>query len=169
MLCHANMTNDDDSKRSAARGTLVQPGVRAEARDRELAARKRVAALVSGGLHFSIKRQGDRIQATRTSSASKLVSRLSSKTFVPEQTIDLRGRPVAEIDGAISAFLRVVHRRGVKNVLVSFPGEADEPRELREESVIAALTRGSAAPLVRAFVSPHEVHGRTDTLAVLLV
>jgi DNA-nicking Smr family endonuclease len=167
MLCWRNMTNSDDNKRSTTRDALL--GTSPEARDRELAARKRVAGLVSGGLHFTVKRQGDRVQAARVSGAAKLWARLSSKTFAPEQTLDLRGRTVAEMDGAVAVFLPVVHRRGVKQVLIPFSGETDEPREPREASVIAALTRGSASPLVRAFVSPHEIHGGTDALAVLLV
>jgi hypothetical protein len=73
------------------------------------------------------------------------------------------------MDGAVAVFLPVVHRRGVKQLLIPFSGETDEPREEREAGVIAALTRSSAAPLVRAFASPHETHGGTNALAVLLV
>jgi DNA-nicking Smr family endonuclease len=165
MLCRRNMTNTDDNKLSIPR----HASPRAEARERELAARKRVAALTSGGLHFTIKRQGDRVQAARVNGAAKLWSRLTSKTFAPEQTLDLRGRTVSEMDGAVAGFLPVVHRRGVKLVLVPFSGETGEPREEREAGAIAALTRSSAAPLVRAFASPHEVHGGTQALAVLLI
>lgn len=161
------MTNSRDNKHSTTRQAASSAS--AEARERELAARKRVAALVSGGLHFTIKRQGDRVQAARVNGAAKLLARLSSKTFAPEQTLDLRGRSVSEMDDAVAVFLPVVHRRGVKQVLIPFSGETDEPREQREAGAIAALTRSSAAPLVRAFSSPHEIHGGTAALAVLLI
>ena len=151
---------------------MVQPRAPrgdAEARERELAARKRVAALVSGGLNFHLKRNGDQVQAARGTGGAKLCARLTNKTFVPEQTLDLAGTPESEFDGAISAFLRVVHRRGVKHLLIAFSNPADESREQREESLVTALTRGGPAPLVRAFATPHDAFGGRNALAVLLV
>jgi ketoreductase RED2 len=38
----------------------------------------------------------------RVNGAAKLWARLASKTFAPEQTLDLRGRTVAEMDSAVA-------------------------------------------------------------------
>lgn len=170
--------DSNPASRGAAGGkphrTLVEPRpARGDARsiEEERAARKRVAALVAGGLHFKVKRTGDQIQAGRGAGAPKLWARLSSKSFTPEHTLDLRGRPLPEIGDAIAAFLGHVHRRGVKHVLVPFADapRGDPSREPSAQAMIDALTRGSAAPIVRAFASAHDEHGGVDALAVLLV
>jgi DNA-nicking Smr family endonuclease len=142
----------------------------AEERTRELAARKRVAALVSGGLHFTIKREGGRIQGQRGASSAKLVARLTSKGFSPEVTLDLRGQPTVNVRDAIASFVSVRHRRGVQQLSIVFDppsGEADADSAL--EMIVAALTLGPAAALVRAFSNAHESLGGNTALAVLLI
>jgi DNA-nicking Smr family endonuclease len=142
----------------------------AEERTRELAARKRVAALVSGGLHFKIKREGGRIQGQRGASSAKLVARLTSKGFSPEVTLDLRGQPTVNARDAIAGFVSVHHRRGVQQMSIVFDppsGEADADSAL--EMIVAALTLGPAAALVRAFSSARESLGGNTALAVLLI
>jgi DNA-nicking Smr family endonuclease len=146
-------------------------GLSPEDREQEKAARKRVAALVSGGIHFKLKREGNHVQATRGSAPAKLCARLASKTYVPELTLDVRTQAGAEVRDSIASFLRLVHRRGVRQLLISVDdGTAPEQeREQRREDVIAALTQGAAAPLVRAFTTAHENLGGTKGLAVLLI
>jgi DNA-nicking Smr family endonuclease len=142
----------------------------AEERTRELAARKRVAALVSGGLHFKIKRDGGRIQGQRGTGSAKLIARLTSKGFSPEVTLDLRGLPTVNARDAIASFVSVHHRRGVKQMSIAFDlpsGEADADTAL--DLIVAALTLGPAAALVRAFSSARESLGGNAALTVLLI
>ncbi len=147
------------------------PGASSEAREQELAARKRVAALVSGGVHFKVKRDGEQVQATRGSAAAKSYARLASKTYAPELTLDLRAQPDAEVGDGIAGYVRLVHRRGVRQLLIRIdePTAPADVREQRRQHVVTALTLGAAAPLVRAFTSAHESLGGTRSLAVLLI
>lgn len=141
-----------------------------EERANELAARKRVAALVSGGLHFKIKREGDRVQGQRVASASKLIARLTSKSFSPEVTLDLRGQPHATFRDAIAGFVGVHHRRGVQQISILFdPSAAEGETASALEALIDGLTMGAAAPLIRAFASARETRGVEAALAVLLI
>jgi DNA-nicking Smr family endonuclease len=143
-----------------------------EDRARELAARKRVAALVSGGLHFKIKREGDRIQGQRGGSSAKVVARLTSKGFSPEVTLDLRGLPLVNARDAIAGFISVHHRRGVKQMAILFDsGSATPDDEAGDalEKIVSALTLGAAAALVRAFSSARENLGGSAALVVLLI
>jgi DNA-nicking Smr family endonuclease len=171
-LVRAAHTSSAAPKPKAPRSPRVerpQPAS-AEERTRELAARKRVAALVSGGLHFKIKREDGRIQGQRGASSTKLVTRLTSKGFSPEVTLDLRGQPTVNARDAIAGFVSVHHRRGVQQMSIVFDppsGEADADSAL--EMIVAALTLGPAAALVRAFSSARESLGGNTALAVLLI
>lgn len=152
-------------------GPGASPEARAEARAAELAARKRVATLTSGGVHFKLKRAGDHVQAARGSTPAKLWARLESKTYVPELTLDLRAQPTPEVTESVAAFLRLIHRRGVRQLVIAI-GDGptpDEPREQRLETVITALIQGASSPLVRAFTTAHENLGGTSSLAILLI
>jgi DNA-nicking Smr family endonuclease len=142
-----------------------------EARASEKQARKRVAALVSGGLNFKVKREGNHVQATRGSAPAKLCARLANKTYAPELTLDVRTQAGAAMRDSIASYLRLVHRRGVRQLLITVDdGTApEEERELRLQDVITALTQGAAAPLVRAFTTAHENLGGVHGLAVLLI
>lgn len=150
----------------ASRGRPVS----AEARGAEAAARKRVAGLVAGGLHFKIKREPGRILGQRGAGSSKLAARVSGKGFVPEVTLDLREKPLAEARDAIAMFVNTQHRRGVKQLSIVFDPTpiGDEP-DSALEALIKALTLGASAALVRAFSSAHETRGGNSTLAVLLI
>jgi DNA-nicking Smr family endonuclease len=164
---------DPPSKPQAPHSPPSQPRLpraNPEERTRELAARKRIVALVSGGLHFKIKREGGSIQGQRGTGSAKLIARLTSKSFSPEVTLDLRGQPSVTARDAIAGFLRVHHRRGVKQMVILFDpasGEADADSAL--EVIVSALTLGQAAALVRAFSTPRESLGGNAALAVLLI
>ena len=114
-----------------------------------------------------IKREGDQVQGLRTASATKLIARLTSKGFSPEVTLDLRGQPPASFRDAIAGFVSVHHRRGVQQLSILFDraaGEGDADSVL--DAVVAGLTLGAAAPLVRAFAS---ARGNDTALSVLLI
>jgi DNA-nicking Smr family endonuclease len=169
----AQVSSPAAPKEKAPRKAQAQPRrqrASAEERTRELAARKRVAALVSGGLHFHVKRDGSRIQAQRGAGSAKLMTRLTSKGFSPEVTLDLRGLPTVNARDAIASFVTVHHRRGVQQMSIVFDppsGEADADSAF--EIIVAALTLGPAAALVRAFSSARENLGGTSALVVLLI
>lgn len=142
----------------------------AEARGAEAAARKRVAGLVAGGLHFKVKREPGRIQGQRGAGSSKLAARVAGKGFTPEVTLDLREKPATDARDAIANFVSVQHRRGVKQMAIVFePAPAGDEAESGLESVVKALTLGASAALVRAFSTAHESRGGNTALAVLLI
>jgi DNA-nicking Smr family endonuclease len=144
--------------------------VTAEARGIEAAARKRVAGLVAGGLHFKIKRERGRIQGQRGAGSSKLAARVAGKGFAPEVTLDLREKPAAEVPDAIANFVSAQHRRGVKQMAIVFePAPAGDEADSMMEAVVKALTMGASAALVRAFSTAHESRGGSTALAVLLI
>lgn len=140
-----------------------------EERANELAARKRVAALVSGSLHFKVKREGDQIQAHRGASATKVINRLTSKTFSPEVTLDLRGQATSKLRDAIPGFVTLHHRRGVQQMSILFDPPVEGETESALDAIVAALTLGSAAALVRGFASARETPGVKNALALLLI
>jgi DNA-nicking Smr family endonuclease len=141
-----------------------------EKRALELAARKRVAALLSGGVHFKIREDAGRIHGERGSGSAKLAARVGSKHFLPEVTLDLRARPAADTEEAIANFVRTHHRRGVRQLSIVFdPAPDGDEAASALEAIVAALTRGQSAALVRAFSSAHENLGGAATLAVLLI
>jgi DNA-nicking Smr family endonuclease len=146
--------------------------VTAEARGLEAAARKRVAGLVAGGLHFKVKREPGRIQGQRGAGTAKLAARVAGKGFAPEVTLDLRAKPLAEPEtrDTIANFVSGHHRRGVKQMSIVFDlAPAGEDADSPLEAIVKALTLGASAALVRAFSSAHETRGGNTTLAVLLI
>lgn len=163
----AGGTRADRTDHQASRAPRTSP----EERARELEARKRVAALVSGGIGFKLKREGNHVQGTRGASSAKLCARLSSKTYAPELRLDVRTQAGVEVRDSIASYLRLVHRRGVRQLLVIIDDgtSPEQDREQRLQDAIAALTQGAAAPLVRAFTTAHESLGGTQALAVLLI
>ena len=151
-------------------GTPRGQPVTAETRGAEAAARKRVAGLVAGGLHFKIKREPGRIQGQRGAGTAKLAARVAGKGFAPEITLDLREKPAAEARDAIANFVSSQHRRGVKQMSIVFdPAPAGDDAESATEAVVKALTLGASAALVRAFSTAHESRGGSTALAVLLI
>lgn len=160
--------------RKRARGVPVHPRLPSradpESRALELAARKRVAALLSGGVHFKVREDAGRIHGERGPGSAKLAARVGSKHFRPEVTLDLRTRPAADAGEAIASFVRAHHRRGVRQLWIVFdrvPGADDAGSAV--DAIVAALTHGQSAALVRAFASAHESLGGAGTLAVLLI
>jgi len=142
----------------------------AEARGIEAAARKRVAGLVAGGLHFKIQREAGRVQGQRGAGSSKLAARVAGKGFAPEVTLDLREKPATEANHAIANFLSAQHRRGVKQMSIVFdPAPVGDEADSALEAVVKALTLGASAALVRAFSTAHESRGANGALAVLLI
>jgi len=146
---------------------------RASEQDRaeELAARKRLAALVSGGVHFKIKREEEFVQAYRSEASSKVVAKLSGKGFAAEASLDLHGKRAAEVSDTVASFVRLHHRRGARHLLIIVGKglHSEDGNGVLLPALVEALTQGLCAPLVRGFATAHASLGGTGAVAVLLV
>jgi DNA-nicking Smr family endonuclease len=151
-----------DPKRAAA--------AHAQSRSDELAARSRLAALVSEGVRFKIRREDECVEALRVDTSPKLLARIQAKGFTPEASLDLHGLRVHQVEAAIERFVRTHQRRGARHVLliVGKGLHSEEGVSVLAPAAIAALSQGLAAPWVIAFSTAHAVHGGTGALAVLL-
>ena len=151
-----------DLKREAA--------ANAQGRAEELAARTRLAALVSEGVRFKIRREDECVEALRADSSPKLLARIQSKGFTPEATLDLHGLREHQVEPAIERFIRNHQRRGARHILliVGKGLHSEEGVSVLAPAAISALSQGLAAPWVIAFSTAHAVHGGTGALAVLL-
>jgi DNA-nicking Smr family endonuclease len=136
----------------------------------EIAARARLAALVSGGVHFKVTREDDYVQGWRADASPKLVTRISGKGFVPDATLDLHGERVAKVADRVASFARTHHRKGARQLLI-IAGKGLHSQDgvgVLRDALIEALTHGLAAPLVMAFATAHANQGGTGAVAVLL-
>jgi DNA-nicking Smr family endonuclease len=142
-----------------------------EERAEELAARKRLAALVSGGVHFKIKREDEFVQAYRSEASIKAVAKLSGKGFAPEATLDLHGERTAKVSDTVASFVRLHHRRGARHLLIIVGKglHSEDGNGVLLPALVDALTQGLCAPLVRGFATAHASLGGTGAVAVLLV
>jgi len=155
-----------DSASSAQQRALAGAQDRAE----ELSARTRLAALVSEGVRFKIRREDDYVEGLRADTSAKLLDRLQGKGFAPEASLDLHGLRVNQVGPVIERFVRNHQRRGARHVLliVGKGLHSEDGVSMLGPAAIEALSSGLAAPWVRAFVSAHALHGGNGALAVLL-
>ena len=137
----------------------------------EIAARKRLAALVSGGVHFKVRREDEFVQAYRSEASSKVVAKLSGKGFSPEASLDLHGERAGKVSDVVAAFVRTHHRRGARHVLIIVGKglHSEDGTSVLLPALIDALTQGLCAPLVRGFATAHSTLGGAGAVAVLLV
>lgn len=136
----------------------------------EAAARARLAALVSGGVHFKLTEDEHFVQGLRQDASLKLLVRLAGKGFSPEATLDLHGQRAAKVSDLVASFVRSHHRRGARNLLI-IAGKglhSEDGVGVLRHALIDALTQGLAAPRILAFSSAHESLGGSGALAVLL-
>ena len=140
-------------------------------REEEAAARKRLAALVSGGIHFKVKTEDGYVQGQRREVQPKLVLKLSGKGFAPDATLDLHGEVTARVSDLVSNFARTHHRRGAKHLLIIVGKglHSEDGQGVLLPALIDALTQGGAAPLVRCFASAHANLGGSGAVAVMLM
>jgi DNA-nicking Smr family endonuclease len=150
---------------AAPRGAMI-----AEDRADELAARRRLAELVSGGVRFKIRREEDHVEGLRADTSTKLLARIQGKGFTPEATLDLHGLRAAQVGSTLERFIRMHHRRGARHLLlITGKGlHSEDGVSILGPALVDALTVGLAAPWVIAFSSAHAVHGGCGAFAVLL-
>ena len=157
-------------KEIGTRDVKREAAVHAAGRAEELAARSRLAALVSEGVRFKIRREDDCVEALRMDTSPKLLARIQGKGFTPEASLDLHGLRANQVETAIERFVRQHHRRGARHVLliVGKGLHSEEGVSVLAPAAVIALSQGLAAPWVIAFSTAHAVHGGTGALAVLL-
>jgi DNA-nicking Smr family endonuclease len=163
-----------EQNQKSARRVVVSPErqrVSQLDREEEAAARKRLAALVSGGIHFKVQTEDGYVQGQRSEVQPKLVHKLSGKNFAPDATLDLHGEVTARVSDLVASFVRTHQRRGAKHVLIIVGKglHSEDGQGVLLPALIDALTKGGAAPLVRAFASAHQNLGGTGAVAVMLI
>ncbi|HKP57612.1 MAG TPA: Smr/MutS family protein [Polyangiales bacterium] len=154
----------------AASGARQRALADAQDRAEELSARSRLAALVSEGVRFKIRREDDYVEGVRADTSAKLLDRIRGKGFTPEASLDLHGLRVNQVGPAIERFVRSHQRRGARHVLliVGKGLHSEAGVSMLGPAAIDALSSGLAAPWVIAFASAHTQHGGNGALAVLL-
>jgi DNA-nicking Smr family endonuclease len=142
-----------------------------EERAEELAARKRLAELVSGGVHFKVQREDEYVRGYRSEGSRKLVDRLGGQGYQPEATLDLHGERAARVTDLVAGFVRGHHRKGARNLLIIVGKglHSEAGTSVLLPALIEALTHGLAAPLVRGFATAHQRLGGTGAVAILLI
>lgn len=133
--------------------------------------RKRLGALVGGGVRFTVVDDGVSSEALREGVSRRELRRLRSPNFRAEATLDLHGELRAAVELKVNRFVREHQRRGCRYLLVIHgKGLHSENGEgVLGEAVLAALTGGGAAPLVRAATHAHEQLGGRGATAVALM
>jgi DNA-nicking Smr family endonuclease len=154
----------------AIRNPQHEAQVRAEARSEELAARTRLAALVSEGVRFKIRREDDYVEGLRADTSPKLLARIQGRGFSPEARLDLHGMRANQVAPAIERFVRNHQRRGARHVLliVGKGLHSESGTSVLAPAAVDAISHGLAAPWVVAFCTAHTEHGGLGALAVLL-
>jgi DNA-nicking Smr family endonuclease len=162
------------AKKPLAQPLAPSPSSRADvvsqARVDDAAARARLAALVAGGLRFSVQRDENFVHGLRSDASPKLLTRLASKGFSPEAKLDLHGKRAAEVTQEINNFVRKAHRQGARSLLI-IVGKGLHSQDgvgVLAHAASDALTQGGAAPLVLGFATAHAANGGSGALAVVL-
>jgi DNA-nicking Smr family endonuclease len=133
------------------------------------AARQRLSELVGRGVRFDVRWEDGFVQGVREGTSPALLARLRGSGFAAEAELDLHGLRVAEVERAVSEFVRAQHRRGRRYVLIiTGKGTRSEGGVgVLGEALAQALSAGGAAPFVLAFATAHGRHGGTGAVAVL--
>lgn len=139
-------------------------------REGDRAARAKLAALVSGGLHFEVRRDDDWIAGLREDAPRGTLEALASATPSEAASLDLHGAREAEVESKLGRFVRAQQRAGVRRVrVVHGKGlHSDAGGPVLAEAVITALTQGGAAGAVLAFVTAPPSGGGSGALLVEL-
>ncbi|MCB9593813.1 MAG: Smr/MutS family protein [Sandaracinaceae bacterium] len=152
------------------RAKAVAEAARIHATGQDDEVRARLAALVAGGIHFQIERDGERVRGWRAGSPAREAHALERRGVVAEATLDLHGMRADEAAREVVRFVRDRHRKGVRRVcLVHGKGLHSEGGVgVLGERVVAVLTEGGAAPVVQAFATASTELGGAGALIVQL-
>ena len=142
----------------------------AETREEDRVARARLAALVSGGLHYEIRRDDEWLAGVRRDAPRGTLETLSGATPSDDASLDLHGARAGDVEPRVLKFVRQAQRRGLRRVrVVHGKGlHSDAAGPVLGDALIEALTRGSAASIVLAFVTAPASQGGSGALLVEL-
>ncbi len=143
--------------------------ISAAERDRDAVARRRLGALVAGGVRFDVSRDAEgAVEGVRRGDKRAALDRLYAAT--PERTLDLHGARASDVEARVTRWVREQARAGVRRVrIVHGKGlhSAGGVGVLGDE-VVRVLVEGAAAPVTIAFVTAPDAQGGTGALLVEL-
>ena len=159
-------------RRALSRRPLRAPLPESSQPSAEQQARARLNSLVGEGTRFDINVDADGwAEAIRHGVSRRELRRLRSPAFHAEASLDLHGQTVAQVDAAVNTFVRGHHRKGCRYLLIVHGKGLHSAAQcgVLGEAVLQSLTRGGAAPLVRALAHAHERRGGRGALAIALM
>ncbi|WP_236520280.1 Smr/MutS family protein [Sandaracinus amylolyticus] len=141
-----------------------------EERNRDAAARARLASLVAGGVHFDVYREEGWIEGIRRDAKPSLIDALYRATVGSEATLDLHGIRAGIAGDRVTKFVRDAQRAGMRRVLIVHGKglHSEDGNGVLADVVVGALTEGGAAPLVIAFCTAPQAQGGAGALLVEL-
>jgi DNA-nicking Smr family endonuclease len=145
----------------------VEPPKRVEA-DEEV--RKRLDALVGGGVRFEVRHDAEGVVIGRRRGAHASHVSSLAEGFVPQATLDLHGMRAEVAVRAVVSFVRESFRLGKRNVLI-IHGRGHHSVggvSVLKDAVVDALTASGASSKVLAFASAPRALGGVGALAVRL-
>jgi DNA-nicking Smr family endonuclease len=153
----------------------VQPVVRtasevADQAQRDAEARARLDAFVGQAKRFVVERDGDEVRGRRDDLSPAQAAQLFLRVPAPEQKLDLHGLRGEDAGRQVVAFVRAAQRTG-KRVVLIVHGRGQHSAGgvgVLAEVVLETLSRGGAAPVVRAFMSAPQRQGGSGALVVFL-
>lgn len=154
---------------------VVQPVVRsaedvADQAQRDAEARARLDAFVGQAKRFVVERDGDEVRGRRDDLSPAQAAQLFLRVPAPEQKLDLHGLRGEDAGRQVVAFVRSAQRAG-KRVVLIVHGRGQHSAGgvgVLAEVVLETVTRGGAAPVVRAFMSAPQRQGGSGALVVFL-
>ncbi len=154
---------------------VVQPVVRsaedvADQAQRDAEARARLDAFVGQAKRFVVERDGDEVRGRRDDLSPAQATQLFLRVPAPEQKLDLHGLRGEDAGRQVVAFVRSAQRAG-KRVVLIVHGRGQHSAGgvgVLAEVVLETLSRGGAAPVVRAFMSAPQRQGGSGALVVYL-
>lgn len=137
---------------------------------RDAEARARLDAFVGQAKRFAVEREGDHVRGRRDDLSPARAAQLFARATAPEQTLDLHGLRSEDAGRQVVNFVRSAQRAGKRLVLIVH-GRGQHSAGgvgVLAEVVVETLSRGGAAPVVRAFATAPQRQGGTGALLVYL-
>jgi DNA-nicking Smr family endonuclease len=122
-------------------------------------------------MRFVVQRDGDHVQARRDDVSASQAARLFTRVAAPEKKLDLHGLRADDAARQVVTFVRAAQREG-KRVVLIVHGRGQRSAGgvgVLPDVVLETLSRGGAAPVVRAFMSAPQRQGGAGAVVVFLV